>query len=143
MATKSQNTQHTRKIGEISAQSDVPIRTIRYYEALGLIQSSTRTQGGFRLFSEDVLPRLAFIRRAQGLGFRLDEIKHILAIHDQGELPCDEVRLQIQSKVEQIDDQIHQLQLLKHQLLSLVAEVQIPEEQQHGIICPIIQPIQE
>ncbi len=131
------------KIGEICTQSGVPIRTIRYYEDLGLIQSSTRTYGGFRLFSKEVLPRLAFIRRAQGLGFSLEEIKHILTIHDQGDLPCDEVITQIQSKVEQIDHQIHQLQLLKYQLLSLVAEAQIPEEQQQGIICPIIQPIQE
>ena len=131
------------KIGAICSQSGVPIRTIRYYESLGLIRASTRTHGGFRLFSPEVLPRLAFIRQAQTLGFSLEEIGHLLAIHDRGQLPCQEVKTQIEAKVEQIDHQIHQLQLLKSQLLSLVDKAQIPGEQHPGIICPIIQPTQK
>ncbi|NJK63693.1 MAG: heavy metal-responsive transcriptional regulator [Synechococcaceae cyanobacterium SM2_3_1] len=128
-----------KKIGEICAQSGVPVKTIRYYEDIGLIQSQSRTDGGFRLFAPEILPRLAFIKRAQSLGFSLEEIKHILLIHDHGELPCAEVRTQIQQKVEHIDQQIHQLQLLKSQLLSLGQEKQESIVHDQEVICPIIQ----
>jgi DNA-binding transcriptional MerR regulator len=58
-------------IGQVTALSGVPIRTIRYYESLGLLKSSGRTEGGFRQFSLDVLKRLSFIKRAQSLGLNL------------------------------------------------------------------------
>ena len=59
-------------IGEVEARSGIPIRTIRYYESLDLLQSSRRTKGGFRQFSPDVLTRLSFIKRTQGLGLSLE-----------------------------------------------------------------------
>jgi len=126
-------------IGQVEAQSRVPIKTIRYYEQLGLIQASRRTEGGFRLFSQDVLHRLSFIKRSQNLGFSLQEIGQILQIHDQGELPCGTVKQKIQSKVQEIDGKIEQLQLLKTELLSLVSEsLPLPTDQE-DIICPIIE----
>jgi DNA-binding transcriptional MerR regulator len=131
--------QNMMKIGELYAQSGVPVKTIRYYEDIGLIQSHSRTDGGFRLFTPEILPRLAFIKRAQSLGFSLEEIQHILSIHDHGKLPCAEVRTQIQQKVEHIDHQIRQLQLLKSQLLSLVQKKQESVMQTEEIICPILQ----
>ncbi len=130
------------KIGEISHKSGVSVKTIRYYEDIGLIRSSSRTEGGFRLFSLDVLPRLNFIKQTQTLGFSLEEIKTILSIHDQGKLPCDAVRVQIQQKIEHINQQISQLQLLKNQLLSLTQVSTHPTQSQDGIICPILQALE-
>lgn len=131
--------QQLLRIGELAALSQVPIKTIRYYEEQGLIVSSKRTQGGFRLFSPDVLPRLSFIKRAQSLGFSLQEIGHILTIHDQGELPCDEVRQTLQAKVAEIERHIEQLKILKMQLQLLISESEPLPERKAGIICPIIQ----
>ncbi len=77
-------------IGQVTDISGIPIRTIRYYESLGLIKSSRRTEGGFRQFSLDVLTRLAFIKRAQNLGLSLEEIGNILQSplpQEQSELP--------------------------------------------------------
>lgn len=51
-------------IGKLEALSGVPIKTIRYYEELGIIKSLGRTEGGFRLFSLDVVSRLSFIKRS-------------------------------------------------------------------------------
>ncbi|BAY80250.1 transcriptional regulator (plasmid) [Nostoc linckia NIES-25] len=48
-------------IGNVAKSSGVPIKTIRYYEELGLLKSSARTEGGFRLFNSDVLERLGFV----------------------------------------------------------------------------------
>jgi DNA-binding transcriptional MerR regulator len=64
-------------VGQVTEKSGVPIRTIRYYESLGLIQSSVGTKGGYRQFTADVLTRLAFIKRAQHLGLSLEEILDI------------------------------------------------------------------
>ncbi|MBP0008964.1 heavy metal-responsive transcriptional regulator [Roseofilum sp. Belize Diploria] len=126
-------------IGQVKAQSGVPIKTIRYYEQLGLIAAVDRTEGGFRLFSPQVLSRLAFIRRSQHLGFSLQEIKQILHIHDQGELPCEQVRHNIKVKVTEIDRRITELKQLKQELLDLVQTSPQVDSSAAPIICPIIQ----
>ncbi len=127
------------RIGELHRLSQVPIKTIRYYEELGLIHAKQRTEGGFRLFRPEVATRLAFIKRTQSLGFSLDEIGHILQIHDQGKLPCSAVRQQLQEKVAAIDQRIAQLQSLRTELLSLTSESPVLTTISEDIICPILQ----
>lgn len=61
-------------IGQVAAQSGLPVKTIRYYADLGLLNSLERTEGGYRQFSSEVLTRLAFIKRCQSLGLSLQEI---------------------------------------------------------------------
>lgn len=126
------------RIGELSHQSHVPIKTIRYYEEMGLIQADCRTPGGFRLFNPDALTRLTFIKRAQTLGLSLQEIGHILSLHDQGEQPCQEVRHTLQEKVQEIEERIEQLTLLRQHLLSLLADADTLTHQD-ATICPIIE----
>ncbi|MEP0919822.1 heavy metal-responsive transcriptional regulator [Leptolyngbya sp. DQ-M1] len=127
-----------KQIGPIAKESGVPIKTIRYYEELGLLQAVGRTEGGYRLFGFDVFTRLSFIKRAQSLGLSLAEIKEFLAVHDQGELPCDHVRVKLQDKISDIDRQIQQLQILKSELQGLLSESAILENSD-TLICPIIQ----
>jgi MerR family copper efflux transcriptional regulator len=127
-----------KQIGAIAKESGIPIKTIRYYEELGLLESSGRTEGGFRLFTTDVLNRLSFIKRSQGLGLSLSEIKEFLSIHDQGELPCDHVKIKLQDKIAEVDRQIQQLLTLKSDLESLLVGEQIISENSE-IICPIIE----
>lgn len=86
-------------IGQVTALSGIPIRTIRYYEGLGLLRSSGRTEGGFRQFSSEVLTRLLFIKRAQSLGLSLEEIEEILLVYDQGKLPCGESKEKLEEKL--------------------------------------------
>ena len=57
-----------KQIGLVAKESGVPIKTIRYYEELGLLKASNRTEGGFRLFDLDIFARLNFIKRTQRLG---------------------------------------------------------------------------
>jgi DNA-binding transcriptional MerR regulator len=126
-------------IGQIAAQSGVPIKTIRYYEELGLLRSLGRTEGGYRQFSLEVLTRLAFIKRAQNLGLSLQEIGEILRVHDQGELPCGEVKEKLEDKLLQIDQQIKQLQTLQAELKGLLTGWEDFPVEKNGTICPIIQ----
>jgi DNA-binding transcriptional MerR regulator len=126
-------------IGSVAKESGVPIKTIRYYEELGLLKTSGRTEGGFRIFSSDVLVRLNFIKRAQRLGLSLAEIKDFLDIHDRGELPCDRVQIELEDKISQIEQQIQQLQILKLQLKGLLSGWETIPENPDQTICPVIE----
>ena len=126
-------------IGQVTEKSGVPIRTIRYYESLGLIQASARTEGGYRQFSSDVLTRLSFIKRAQHLGLSLEEIKDILEVYDHGKPPCCEIQEKLQAKLSQIDHQIEQLLTLRSEINQLLSGWQNTEIKPEDTICPIIQ----
>lgn len=127
-----------KQIGSIAKESGVPIKTIRYYEELGLLQAIGRTEGGYRLFDASVFERLSFIKRAQSLGLTLAEIKEFLDVHDRGDLPCDHVRVKLQDKIAEIDRQILQLQILKSELNELLTD-SVTSENSNATICPIIQ----
>ncbi|MBD2307258.1 heavy metal-responsive transcriptional regulator [Chroococcidiopsis sp. FACHB-1243] len=131
--------QETKLIGSVAKESGVPIKTIRYYEELGLLKTSGRTEGGFRIFSPDVLARLNFIKRAQRLGLSLAEIKDFLDIHDRGELPCEHVQIKLSDKISQIEQQIQQLQILKLELKGLLSGWETIPENPEQTICPIIE----
>lgn len=126
-------------IGQVTALSGIPIRTIRYYEAIGLLKSSGRTEGGFRQFSPEVFTRLAFIKRAQNLGLSLEEIGEILKVYDQGKLPCGEIKEKLEDKLLEIDRQIDQLLTLRAELGGLLSGWERFQGLQEGTICPIIQ----
>jgi DNA-binding transcriptional MerR regulator len=126
-------------IGNVAKSSGVPIKTIRYYEELGLLKSSARTEGGFRLFNSDVLERLHFIKRAQSLGLSLSEIKEFLNVHDGGELPCEHIKIKLEDKVKAIDEQIQQLLILRQELQGLLSGWEIRPDNSHATICPIIE----
>ena len=80
------------KIGDVSRRSGVGVEALRFYEKSGLLDRPSRTYSGYRVYGEDVLERLAFIKQAQALGFSLDEIKRIVEDARRGESPCEEVR---------------------------------------------------
>jgi MerR family transcriptional regulator, copper efflux regulator len=131
--------EQTKLIGWVAKESGVPIKTIRYYEELGLLKTSGRTEGGFRIFSSDVLARLNFIKRAQRLGLSLAEIKDFLDIHDRGELPCEHVQIKLSDKISEIEQQIQQLQILKLELKGLLSGWETIPENPEQTICPIIE----
>lgn len=126
-------------IGQIKALSNVPIRTIRYYESLGLIESCDRTDGGFRQFDQSVLARLAFIKRSQSLGLSLQEIGELLEVYDRGQLPCDDVKAKLKNKIVEIDKQIDQLLTLRTELGGILSGWDNFSALQSGTICPVIQ----
>lgn len=130
------------KIGQVAAVSGFPIKTIRYYEDIGLLSPSVeRSNSGYRLFEDSVLSRLDFIKRAKSLGLSLKEIREILEIRDRGLLPCREVKQQLENKVREIINQIEALESLKAELQDILNHWQDqPLNNQVGrTICPNIQ----
>jgi DNA-binding transcriptional MerR regulator len=135
-------TKQLLKIGEVASTSGLPVKTIRYYEEIGLLAPVVeRSETGYRLFHDQILNRLAFIKRAQSLGLSLNEIKDILNVHDQGELPCGEVKQHLQDKVAAINQQIAVLETLKAELQGLLSGWQEcpPPHLIAQTICPNIQ----
>ena len=128
-----------KQIGSVAKESGVPIKTIRYYEELGLLKTSGRTEGGFRLFNSDVFVRLHFIKRAQSLGLSLLEIKEFIAVHEQGELPCDRIQIKLKDKLAAIERQIEQLLILKLELEGLLSGWETRPKNPEETICPIIE----
>lgn len=126
-------------IGSVAKESGVSIKTIRYYEELGLLKASGRTEGKFRLFTPDVLARLSFIKRAQSLGLTLLEIRELLLVHDQGDLPCEQIKTKLQDKVNEIEQQIQQLLILKLELEGLLSGSSTLLEKVDSVICPLIE----
>jgi DNA-binding transcriptional MerR regulator len=131
------------KIGDVSSESNLTVKTIRYYEEIGLLTPTVRrSDSGYRLFAPNVLNRLAFIKRAQSLGLSLSEIGQILLVHDQGQLPCGEVKQHLEAKVESINAQIEALETLRSELQGILSGWQEPPTANRlaSTICPNLQP---
>ncbi|HEY0775048.1 MAG TPA: MerR family transcriptional regulator [Nocardioidaceae bacterium] len=73
---------HHMQIGEVAEQTGLSLRTIRYYEEVGLVTPSARTSGGFRLYSETDVARLRLVRRMKPLEFSLEEMRRVLGVLD-------------------------------------------------------------
>jgi MerR family copper efflux transcriptional regulator len=127
------------QIGQVAVQSQVPIKTIRYYEELGLLKSSERTEGGFRLFAPEIIKRITFIKRLQKLGLSLQEIADILEVHDRGFAPCSEIKQQLEHQILEIDRRIAELMTLRGEINELLDDWTPTDKTTEGEICPIIQ----
>ena len=79
-----------KQIGEVAERTGLSLRTIRYYEEMGLISPSARSQGGFRLYTEADIARLELVTRMKPLDFTLEEMRDLLATLDRIERPADE-----------------------------------------------------
>jgi DNA-binding transcriptional MerR regulator len=73
------------QIGEVAERIGLSLRTIRYYEEVGLAVPSARSEGGFRLYVEDDVERLRVIMQMKPLGFSLEEMRELLALLDAGD----------------------------------------------------------
>lgn len=107
-------------IGSLSRRTGVNIETIRYYERIGLLPPPPRTEGGHRLYADDHLKRLAFIRRSRELGFTLDEVRNLLALVEGG-YTCGEVQAAALAHVESIQRKIADLQQMERTLAETAA----------------------
>src|ERR687894_1910493 len=110
------------KIGEVSRRSGVGVEALRFYEKSGLLERPSRTFSGYRVYGEEVLERLEFIKRAQALGFSLDEIRRIVDDARRGESPCDEVREIVQRRMTELDERLRELHRYRKELKSTIEE---------------------
>lgn len=104
--------------GEVAEQSNVNIHTVRYYEKRGLLPEPPRTPSGYRKYGPEHVSHVRFIKRAQDLGFRLEEIRELLELRVVPGAGSD-VRAKTAEKVEEIEGKIHDLQRIRAKLIEL------------------------
>jgi len=107
------------RIGQLARESGFTAKTLRYYEAIGLLRPAARGSNGYRLYADESLPRLRFVHRAKGLGLSLIDIRTILQISDEGRLPCEHVMAVVERDLERIDAQMQRLSDLRRDLLAM------------------------
>ena len=110
------------KIGDVSKQSGIGIEALRFYEKSGLLDKPSRTFSGYRVYGPEVLERLAFIKRAQVLGFSLDEIKRVIEDARTGASPCAEVREIVRRRLAELDERMREMRRYRTELSETLAE---------------------
>ena len=108
-----------RTTAQLAREGGVNIETIRYYERHGLLPKPPRTPSGYRVFSEEAVDRLRFIKRSQELGFSLKEVKELLALRVRQGSGCADVRRKAEAKIADVDGKIRHLLEIKKALVRL------------------------
>jgi len=120
-------------IGQVAAQAQVHVETIRYYQRLGLVAEPPRPLGGVRHYDGKTVARLRFIKRAQQLGFSLDEVRNLLALEDGQN--CRETRALAERKLDVIEARLADLRRMQKMLKGLIVEC---DSGKRPRACPII-----
>ncbi len=127
-------------IGELARLAGVPIDTVRYYERQQLLPTAQRSAAGYRIFDDDAVQRLRFIRRAKALGFRLEEVGDLLMLSAERGGDMASVRQTAAARLADIDLRMRELERMRHALAHLVDACP-----GHGAMvgCPIMAALQE
>lgn len=122
-------------IGDVAKRFGLNPRTIRYYEAMELLQKAERTESRYRIYTDEAIDRLDFILKAKSLGLKLSEIKEIINLHEKDKMPCACTKEFIRKKLMEIDEKVAALTELKGRLARLL---KLKEYKISKSICPII-----
>ncbi len=125
-------------IGEVAKRSGVSRKALRLYEAQGILPPPHRTAAGYRLYGGDTLALLSFIRQAQRLGFRLDEIREIVGMKRAGRVPCSHVRDLVRRKAAELDQKLSDLREVRKGLRALQNGWR-SVRQGRAVVCPHIE----
>lgn len=109
-------------IGDLARETGCKVQTIRYYEEIGLMPEPARTAGNQRRYDERQAERLAFIRHSRELGFSLEAIRELLSLSDRPEQPCDAVDRLARRQLEQVEQRLARLSVLKAELERMIEQ---------------------
>lgn len=128
-------------IGKAAELAGVSVDTIRFYQKLGLIKGASRSVGGYRLFEEEQIHELKFVRHAQELGFSLTEVKELLALRQKHHV-CFEVQTMLTRKLADVREKVNSLARLEAELREALnncnRELRLKREIKHEDCCPLL-----
>ncbi len=127
-------------IGKVAREAGVNVETVRYYERRRLIERPSTRRGAYRVYPSETVGRIRSIKRAQRLGFSLDEIKELLAMRSDARARCADVRVQAERKMAEIDEKVKALRAVRKSLakLSDACRRELPVTE-----CPILKNLSE
>lgn len=109
-------------IGNVAARTGLTAPTIRYYESIGLLPTPSRSTAGYRRYTDTTVEELRFVKKAQALGFSLDEIGEILTLSRAGRTPCSHVLDLARRHLNAVEDRIRQLARFRDQLANEIGK---------------------
>lgn len=136
----------TVHIGAAAKLAGVSVDTVRFYQRLGLVQVPARSAGGYRLFQEDQIHNLRFVRHAQDLGFSLAEIRDLLELRQKSHA-CLEVQALLKRKVADVREKVKRLRVLETELVKALhacdRELRTSRAVKHKDCCPLLSKLDE
>jgi len=109
------------RISEVAAKANVNVQTLRYYERRGLLKKPGRSPSGYREYEPETVRVVRFVKRAQELGFSLEEIEGLLRLQSDRRARCGDVRARARAKLADIDKRIESLRAMRAALAVLLA----------------------
>lgn len=127
-------------IGELAERTGLSVKTLRYYEQVGVIDVADRTPGGYRTYDAGVLERIRFVRSAQAVGLTLGEIREIVAFRERGQSPCAHVLGVLETHAAEVDRRIRELRQLRRELGALAGRARAldPADCSPSTVCHIL-----
>lgn len=108
-------------ISDVARRTDLPPKTIRYYEEIGLIRPA-RDTNGYRAFADGDVHKLAFLGRARALGFSIEDCRTLLALYEDDARASADVKRVAQDHLDRIEEKLAQLRSMRDTLTHLVHE---------------------
>jgi len=128
------------RAGEAAKLLGVGVQTLHYYEEHHLIPHPPRLQSGYRLYTPEIIKRVQFIRKAQTLGFSLEEIKEILGLAKRGTSPCGTVQRALAEKLLEVDRRLKELRSFRAELARLIKNApKLSEHEAEAQVCSIVE----
>ena len=109
-------------IGQVAKRAGVGVETVRFYEREGLLEEPPRRVSGYRQYSEQVVARILFIKRAQQLGFSLKEITEMLLLRVDAQTPSEAVKQHTEAKLAEVERKLVELRRIRHALLQVASQ---------------------
>lgn len=126
------------KVGEVSKQANISVSTLQYYEKIGLLEKPLRSRKDYRLYDQNALERLDFIKKGKTLGFKLDEIRQIIDESKSGNCPCDNVKNIVHKRLEEVDEKIAQMKQFRNDLTNVVKDWKL-KKPSDSVVCNLIE----
>ncbi|ETW99120.1 MAG: hypothetical protein ETSY2_41525 [Candidatus Entotheonella gemina] len=122
-------------ISQLACAAQVPISTLRYYERAGLVCPTERAENNYRVYSEDALRTVLFIRAAQSAGFTLDDVRALLDLQAGDAALCQDVQPLVEKRLQDVSQRIKEMRHMQRILKSLLAQC---HEQEQDALCHVV-----
>jgi DNA-binding transcriptional MerR regulator len=110
-------------VSKLAEEAGTSPDTVRYYERIGLLPETERSASGYRLYGDEAVERLRFIKRAQRFGLRLEAIGELLDIRRRGLCPCGHTRRLLEERVAELDEEMASLARLRADISEMLDDL--------------------
>jgi DNA-binding transcriptional MerR regulator len=113
-------------VSKLAEEAGTSADTVRYYERIGLLPEAERSASGYRLYDDEAVERLRFIKRAQRFGLRLEAIAELLDVRRRGLCPCGHTRRLLEDRVAELNEELASLTRLRDDVAGMIDELPEP-----------------